>query len=339
MARRIIRCLLSVAALLAAAALLMISGNQAPTAGLSGDARTLLRVWLIHAPGGAAKWVDAQMSAYERHHPGTLIYLRQVSPEELRAPEAILPDIVLFMPGDVQAPESLFSPLTSDAPLFAGLLSGAQRQGETYALPLCWGAWALAVDAAYDDQPATTPAPTTLLGRPAATASPEATAAPFPLEKANAADCPLLSPGGCALSALRAIFADQTMPRLTADFAQLTPDAVYQRFRARQCASAMLTTGQLTAFSDVTSAGKGFAFRVMTAKTVATDQVLLGAIAREAQPEAADLLAFLTSRGVQEQLARQGLFSAREDLALYPVGWAAEIEQAARREITMLEAF
>lgn len=338
MARRIIRYLLSLAAF-GAVAVLLLSHQPMAIPGLSGDARTLLRVWLIHAPGGAAKWVDAQMSAYERLHPGTLVYLRQVSPEELMAPEAILPDIVLFMPSDVQAPKALFSPLTSDAPLFAGLLSGAQRQGETYALPLCWGAWALAVDAAYDDQLAATPAPTTLLGHPAATVSPEETAAPFPLEKANAADCPLLSPGGCALSALREIFANQALPRLTADFAQLAPDAVYQRFRARQCASAMLTTGQLTAFSDLTSAGNGFPFRVMTAKTVATEQVLLGALCLNAQADAAEFLSFLSSRGAQEQLARQGLFSVREDLALYSAGWAAEIEQAARREITMLDAF
>ena len=36
---------------------------------------------------------------------------------------------------------------------------------------------------------------------------------------------------------------------------------------------------------------------------------------------------------------RQGLFSVREDLALYPSGWAAEVEQAARRAIVMPDAF
>ena len=33
------------------------------------------------------------------------------------------------------------------------------------------------------------------------------------------------------------------------------------------------------------------------------------------------------------------LFSVREDLALYPSGWAAEVEQAARRAIVMPDAF
>ena len=58
-----------------------------------------------------------------------------------------------------------------------------------------------------------------------------------------------------------------------------------------------------------------------------------------AQDGAADLLSFLVSRGAQEQLVHQGLFSVREDLALYPSGWAAEVEQAARRAIVMPDAF
>ena len=171
------------------------------------------------------------------------------------------------------------------------------------------------------------------------TLSPEQTPALFPLEKADAANCPLLSPGGCALYALREIFANQAYPRWTDDFAQLPSDTVYQRFRERKCASAMLTTGQVVAFSGLTSAGKGFPFRVMVGRTVTTEQVLLSSICAGAQDGAADLLSFLVSRGAQEQLMHQGLFSVREDLALYPSGWAAEVEQAARRAIVMPDAF
>ena len=256
-----------------------------------------------------------------------LIYLRQVSADELTAEESLLPDVVLYRPGDIPDPDGLFLPISGDAPIFAGLLSG----GRQVAYPLCWGAWVLAVDSAYDPQTAATPAPTTLLGRPSSTLSPEQTPALFPLEKADAANCPLLSPGGCALYALREIFANQAYPRWTDDFAQLPSDAVYQRFRARKCASAMLTTGQVVAFSGLTSAGKGFPFRVMVGQTVTTEQVLLSSICAGAQDGAADLLSFLVSRGAQEQLVHQGLFSVREDLALYPSGWAAEVEQAARR--------
>lgn len=340
MRKRIIICALSVLLLAAAgAAAVLLRGQNRPIAGLSGDARTLLRVWMLRSPGGAAKWVEQQLSAYERQHPGVLIYLRQVSPDELTAPEAVRPDMVLYAPGDVTAPESLFLPISGEAPIFAGLLAGGQHQGEQFALPLCWGAWVLTVDSAYDPQAAATPAPTTLLGRPSATSAPSQTPAPFPWDAANAADCPLLSPGGCALYSLREIFADAEYPRWTEEFAQLSSSAVYERFRARKCASAMLTTGQLTAFSGLVSAGKGFPFRVMVGRTVATEQVLLASICAGGQAGAADLLAFLVSRGAQEQLVHQGLFSAREDLALYASGWAAEVEQAARRAIAMPDAF
>ncbi len=132
---------------------------------------------------------------------------------------------------------------------------------------------------------------------------------------------------------------NQAYPRWTDDFAQLPSDTVYQRFRERKCASAMLTTGQVVAFSGLTSAGRGFPFRVMVGRTVTTEQVLLSSICAGAQDGAADLLSFLVSRGAQEQLVHQGLFSVREDLALYPSGWAAEVEQAARRAIVMPDAF
>ena len=268
MRKKIIICALSVFLLILSGVLaLYLHGQNRPIAGLSGDNRTLLRVWMLHSPGGAARWVETQLSAYERQHPGVLIYLRQVSADELTAEETLLPDVVLYRPGDIPDPDGLFLPISGDAPIFAGLLSG----GRQVAYPLCWGAWVLAVDSAYDPQTAATPAPTTLLGRPSSTLSPEQTPALFPLEKANAANCPLLSPGGCALYALREIFVNQAYPRWTDDFAQLPSDTVYQRFRERKCASAMLTTGQVVAFSGLTSAGKGFPFRVMVGQTVTTD--------------------------------------------------------------------
>ena len=336
MRKKIIICALSVFLLILSGVLAFyLHGQNRPIAGLSGDNRTLLRVWMLHSPGGAARWVETQLSAYERQHPGVLIYLRQVSADELTAEETLLPDVVLYRPGDIPDPDGLFLPISGDAPIFAGLLSG----GRQVAYPLCWGAWVLAVDSAYDPQTAATPAPTTLLGRPSSTLSPEQTPALFPLEKADAANCPLLSPGGCALYALREIFVNQAYPRWTDDFAQLPSDTVYQRFRDRKCASAMLTTGQVVAFSGLTSAGKGFPFRVMVGQTVTTEQVLLSSICAGAQDGAADLLSFLVSRGAQEQLVHQGLFSVREDLALYPSGWAAEVEQAARRAIVMPDAF
>ncbi|MFR3797339.1 MAG: hypothetical protein ACLT1X_07410 [Christensenellales bacterium] len=162
MRKKIIICALSVLLLILSGVLAFyLHGQNRPIAGLSGDNRTLLRVWMLHSPGGAARWVETQLSAYERQHPGVLIYLRQVSADELTAEESLLPDVVLYRPGDIPDPDGLFLPISGDAPIFARLLSG----GRQVAYPLCWGAWVLAVDSAYDPQTAATPAPTTLLGR------------------------------------------------------------------------------------------------------------------------------------------------------------------------------
>ena len=122
MRKKIIICALSVLLLILSGVLAFyLHGQNRPIAGLSGDNRTLLRVWMLHSPGGAARWVETQLSAYERQHPGMLIYLRQVSADELTAEETLLPDVVLYRPGDIPDPDGLFLPISGDAPIFAGL--------------------------------------------------------------------------------------------------------------------------------------------------------------------------------------------------------------------------
>ena len=111
MRKKIIICALSVLLLILSGVLAFyLHGQNRPIAGLSGDNRTLLRVWVLHSPGGAARWVETQLSAYERQHPGVLIYLRQVSADELTAEESLLPDVVLYRPGDITDPDGLFLP-------------------------------------------------------------------------------------------------------------------------------------------------------------------------------------------------------------------------------------
>ena len=128
MRKKIIICALSVLLLILSGVLAFyLHGQNRPIAGLSGDNRTLLRVWMLHSPGGAARWVETQLSAYERQHPGVLIYLRQVSADELTAEESLLPDVVLYRPGDIPDPDGLFLPISGDAPIFAGLLSGGRH--------------------------------------------------------------------------------------------------------------------------------------------------------------------------------------------------------------------
>ena len=318
--------------------------NSGDIPGLGTADRVLLRIWVVDAPGGGQAWLKEQLRAFEKTNPGVSTYLRTVSAEELTNPEAILPDVVLYLPGSLTDPQELFLPLSGEAvgretsALREALLRCGRWQGQQYGLPLCWGAWVLCIDSALEPGSALTPAPTTLLGKPAATAAPDATAEPgYPLTAANQADCALQSPGGAALFTLSLLL--EELPALPEGFGTLTSGEVYTAFQQRQCATAMLTTGQETAFSALVSGGGGFPFRTMVPDEIITDQVWLASVTADAPPEAALLLAHLTSTGAQQALSGQGLHTVRDDLTLYAAGTAARVEQAAHRALSVINAY
>ena len=311
--------------------------------GLTAEDRVLLRIWMVNAPGGAQAWLKSQLRQFEKANPGVSTYLRTVSAEDLTDPEAILPDIVLYMPGDLTEPQELFMPLSGEMAARDGLLREellrcGRWQGQQYALPLCWGGWVLAIDSALEPGSALTPAPTTLLGKPAATADAAATAEPaYPLEAASAAACAIQSPGGAALFTLGLLLEDD--PPLPENFGTLSAGEVYSAFQKRQTATAMLTTGQITAFSGIVSGGSGFPFRIMAAEEVITDQVLLASVTADAPEAAALLLSHLASSDAQKALTSQGLHTVRSDLTLYASGAAATVEQAGRVSLSAINAY
>lgn len=314
----------------------------APVPGLTAKERVLLRIWTVDAPGGGQAWLKQQLRAFEKAHPGVSTWLRTVSPEDLTDPEAVLPDVILYMPGNLSSPEQHFLPLTGEMAARDGLireelLRCGRWRGEQYGLPLCWGGWVLAVDSALEPGPAVTPAPTTLLGRPAVTGAIQATPAPYPLEAASAAACALQSPGGAALFTASLLL--EKRPPLPADFGTLSPSDVYAAFQRRDCATAMLTTGQATAFASLTSGGSGFAHRVIVPEEIITDQVYLASVTADAPREAALLLSYLASADAQKALFAQGLHTVRSDLTLYASGVSAQIEQAGHQSLSAINAY
>ena len=305
--------------------------------------RKLLRIWTINAPGGGQAWLKSQLRLFEKQHPGVSTYLRTVSAEELAHPDSVLPDVILYMPGDVTEPAAHFLPLSGEMTARDGLLREellrcGRWRGTQYGLPLCWGTWVLAIDSALEPGSAATPAPTTLLGRPAATADASATPEPgYPLEAAHQADCALQSPGGAALFTLGLLLEEH--PPLPESLGTLTSGEVYAAFQRRQCATAMLTTGQAIAFAGLTSGGSGFPHRIMAADEVITDQVWLASVTSDAPPEAALLLAWLTSADAQKGISAQGLHTARRDVILYAAGLSAKVESAARQALSAVNAY
>jgi len=313
--------------------------GQGRVPGLTAKDRTLLRIWVVNAPGGGQAWLMNQLRQFEKQHPQTSTYLRTVSAEELSAPDAVLPDVVLYMPGDIQEPAAHFLPLTGDVTslLREELLRCGRWRDQQYGLPLCWSGWVLAIDSALEPGTALTPAPTTLLGRPAATSAAATPEPGFPMEAVRQAEGAIQSPGGAALFTLSLLLEEH--PPLPEGFGTLSAADVYAAFQRRQCATAMLTTGQIAAFSGVVSGGSGFPFRVMAADEVITDQVWLASVTADAPAEAALLLSHLASSEAQKALASQAQHTVRRDLTLYAAGTPAQVESAAQKSLSAVNAY
>lgn len=338
MKRRSVICLVGLALTAAAALLLCASprGERLPGAELARG--RLVRVWMVSSVGGGESWLRACLKEWEATHPGVMTYLRAVSAEELVREDAVLPDILLYTPGDLAAPERLFTPLSGTENIREPLLRCGRWRGQLYGLPLCYGGYVLAIHGALEPQHAATPAPTTLLGRPAATASPDATATPgFPLAAAQKADTPLVCPRGAAGFTLACLLAPEERPALREPAP--APAEAYRCFLAQQASAAVLTTGQVTALEGVAASGKGFAYRVLTPSEVITDQVWLGSLFPGAGEDAASLLAHLIAPAAQKRLASQGLYTVREDLKLYASGVPGLMERAAARSLTAISAY
>ena len=87
-----------------AAWLLPQMNGQGRIPGLTAEDRTLLRIWVVNAPGGGQAWLKGQLRQFEKQHPQVSTYLRTVSAEALFAPESVLPDVVLYMPAICRSP-------------------------------------------------------------------------------------------------------------------------------------------------------------------------------------------------------------------------------------------
>lgn len=341
------RRLLCAAALIALALLVfslpgLLHREPGSAPGTEATQRRLLRIWLVQGedhriPGGAAQWLQSQLRVWEKQHPGVLTYLRTVSPQEALREDAILPDVMLYAPGTLTDPQALFMPLTGTLNAREALLRCGRWQGRQYGLPLCWGAWVMTIDGALTPGESATPAPKALLGKPSATAVPRAAEPEYPLAAASQAACALQSPGGAALFSLALLLPQR--PPLPEDFASLTAAEVYRLFRSQQCATAMLTSGQVTALEGLAAAGKGPAFRVMAPEEIVTDLILLGSVTPDAPAEAALLLAHLVSRPAQEALSAQSLHTVRDDLTLYAAGDSAAIERSGVRSLSAINAY
>lgn len=334
------RLLCPIALLLIAALLLLpLPKNTDVLPGTRAPQRQLIRVWTLSSIGGGQAWLKAALRTYEQQHPGVMTYLRQARAEELTAEGAVLPDLLLYMPGDL-TDGSLLLPLTGQLNADEALLRCGRWRGDQVGLPLCWAGYALAVSATLEPGSAVTPAPTTLLGRPAATPAPNATATPgYPAEAARAASEALQCPRGAGFFTLALLLDEASRPPLPEGFGTQDSAEVYRRYRTGLCASALLTSGQAVALDALITEGSAPATRYLVPEEVITDQVWLGSIVTGAGEGTAELLAHLASSEAQRLLSSQGLQPACRTLRLYAAGLPAAISRAADHALTALNAF
>ncbi len=174
-------CLLLTAALLAAMPGLLSSLSQQDGQRMSPRLRPSkaqpLVIWLLRDPTDSGKHLRKQIALFEQANPSARVFLRNGDAQDLLAENAVLPDVVLFAPGDLLSPGQVLLPLVATHSLSPALLLAGQSALTQYALPLWFSPNLLAV-------------PSSLLP-PALVATPQPTASSFfalstPLPQADA---------------------------------------------------------------------------------------------------------------------------------------------------------
>ncbi len=161
-----------------------------------------LTVWIMQDSTAGQKALNRQIALFEEAVPGVRVFLRKADQKDLTAPEAVLPDVLLFSPGAFMEPEKYLLPYANPPGEIAGALSAGQSQGQQYALPLWFAPAVLAVPlSALPQEVAVTPRPTESslfqLATPPPTENPDSTEAPQQLP-----DIPwqwLAAPGNLAM--------------------------------------------------------------------------------------------------------------------------------------------
>lgn len=333
--------ILCLGAVLATVTLLLLRVPEAPQTlpGTREPERKLISIWTVSSIGGGQAWLQKALSVYEKRNPGTLTYLRSVRAEEWNAESTARPDLIVYMPGDFTDGEG-FAPVSGQLRVEEALLRCGRWRGEQLGVPLCWGAYVLAIGGELEPENAATPSPTTLFGRSSQTPDPVSTQAPdYPYQAASQAREPLQCARGAAMFALGLTLERARMAALPESFGTLDQTQVYARFASGACASAVLTTGQAMALDGRILAGESSACRYMVADEIVTDQVWLASLSQGADESAAELLAWLLSEDAQRLLSQQGLHPVDSGLRLYGSGVPAQVERAADHGLTAVNAY
>ncbi len=296
--------------------------------------RQVLRVWVIEGWIGSTAWLEKQGAVFERAHPGVNLRIRRAQAEELMSPGAVPPDVVLFAPGVMDAPDTLLAPLAGALPVRDELAVAGRWRGQQYGVPVAMGGYAMLVNSA---RIAPSERGILLEETLRAAAKPQKGKQPAQYALACAADGALAYPTallavGGALSGgwpqgMLALKQDGVLPK---DFVACTPDKAYSDFVSGQVSALLATQREIRKFHALVGAGKGFDAWTQVASQPMTDQLLLCGIVGGQADDARETLCAawltqLTGADAQQALTGYGLFPVRGDVAGYDPGEATTL--------------
>ncbi|HML47066.1 MAG TPA: hypothetical protein PKE04_10010, partial [Clostridia bacterium] len=204
----------------------------------------VIRVWICGDwSSSGMSWLSKQASLFEKSHSGVKIRLRRAQAGAWAEPGTVLPDLIVFSPGTIDAPETLLAPIAGAEGFLEEPLRAGRWQDLQYALPLALGGYAVVIhDKLW-------PADTALQ-----TPAPEKKQVRYALHCAQGGGLVALAQWAEGVAAARTL---ATHP----DLGQATPDQAYQDFASGRVAAFVCTLDQVRRFAALEAAGKGFAFR------------------------------------------------------------------------------
>lgn len=111
-------------------------------------ARTMV-VWVTSWMEEDRKLIASLCTAFEKQQPGLRIYLRRADAQELSVPDAVLPDVVLHVTGDISSPTDGLISITLPAEMQNGTAASGCFQGRQYGIPLWYSPMVFSVPKAW----------------------------------------------------------------------------------------------------------------------------------------------------------------------------------------------
>lgn len=281
--------------------------------------RNVLRVWVTETFMGSLSAISNAAKAFEQANPGVNVRIRRAQAEEYARPEAVLPDVALYMPGIFTAPQEIFVPFAADERIRAAFAAAGRWQDELYGLPVLAGAYGLMInDAMYEGD--FSPGALQKAAKPAqGKTKPPVYALECPLDASLCFPAALVAQGGGLLGGFpQGLRREAGEGVLSGEFLSLTRETAFTRFRKGMVAALLSTQREVRRMSALCDAGKGVEFSVLAPQEAFCDQILFCSVVRGGQEDLARQFAMqLLKEEYQYALAEFGFFTVLEGLSIY----------------------